>query len=876
MKSRRALIVALAILTVVVAATPSYADISNAAVLFLRIAPGARAAGMGEAFVAIADDATATHWNPAGLGSAPMSGSWEEASVPANYRPLTAMVALRGSGSGERHLAYDVWAIGAKGLMRFDNKDWSTSEVFRTRTDQTVSGILSKYINVSDQARLDEAIARVAEANSPMSFDTLAAFLRDVWAAAPSGFKDTVALGAAVDSLLALYPLCRIRWELIKEAHDVWVSRGKASALSTRDMDRIFGRIEQARNRFIPEDLKVPYSAIVSGNPTTMSSSGSALFIGTTDGLVLYNGRTWRSFTEADGLPSNHITSLASLASTAVIGTASGVVMYDGIGISKLKDSVGLPSDTVFAIAAQKTGDYYAVVNNDLYHFDGLRWSNTLTYKVAVDDTPQAIAAKFALYGSEAEKQQYLDKLSAIPQAETRASDSAVLSDTSVAQSPFTPGNTVVVPYLAEFKGRVTSLVVHADEIWVGTEYGLVYFDKNRWHLPGYRDVTVTDGQTLGTYTQGAKSGAGTTADYSMALRTINDLSSDSLSAGQVIKVRQNTAAAVTAAPVNNIGVYSGRVLVSTDEGLVEYENGKGARSAIRGLGDRPTEATFAVGEELWFGTGDNVITQSRSQSEITLMHVKWLPELASDLYYEFGSLVTHVNGLGTVGANITFISYGEFSRTIEGGPTPVGTFESFDLATTVSYGTSLSNKLKGGLSAKVIYSRLSNQGAGAEQGSGTSTGFALDGGLLYHSSPRLTFGMAITNIGPKMAYIDAAQADPLPTNLALGFAYKLKQTDYLRWLVTVEGNKLLPNTDGSIGQELKEVVWNSGTEIVYANIIAGRLGYIYDREGSIRTLTLGAGLSLLKRFKFDFAYIPSNSQVALANTVRISMSIGL
>ena len=94
--------------------------------------------------------------------------------------------------------------------------------------------------------------------------------------------------------------------------------------------------------------------------------------------------------------------------------------------------------------------------------------------------------------------------------------------------------------------------------------------------------------------------------------------------------------------------------------------------------------------------------------------------------------------------------------------------------------------------------------------------------------------------------------------------------------MVTVEGNKLLPNTDGSISQELKEVVWNGGTEIVYANIIAGRLGYIYDQEGSIRTLTLGAGLSLLKRFKFDFAYIPSNSQVALANTVRISMSIAL
>ena len=52
------------------------AEISNAAVLFLRIAPGARPSAMGESYVAIADDATATHWNPAGLGSFPLADSW--------------------------------------------------------------------------------------------------------------------------------------------------------------------------------------------------------------------------------------------------------------------------------------------------------------------------------------------------------------------------------------------------------------------------------------------------------------------------------------------------------------------------------------------------------------------------------------------------------------------------------------------------------------------------------------------------------------------------------------------------------------------------------------------------------------------------------
>lgn len=874
MNSRKLLAVAM-VAVVLCTAAPSFADVSNTAVLFLRIAPGARAAGMGEAFVAIADDATATHWNPAGLGATNLSGSWDNVSVPEELRPLTAMAALRGSASGERHLAYDVWAIGAKGLMRFDNKNWTLSENFRTRTDQTVHSIVSKYINANDPAQLDAAIDRVAEANSLMSKDSLEVFLGDVLAAAPTSFKDTAAYRVAVDSLLKLYPLCRIKWENIKEARQVWSGRTKDAKLSTRDMDRIFSKIDGARNRFIPLDLRVPYSAIVSGTPTVMTSSGSSLYVGSTEGLVLYNGRTWRSFGTADGLPSNHVTSLSTLATTALIGTDAGAVMYDGVGISKFKDTVGLPAGNVQAIAAQKTGDYYAIVNNDLFHFDGVRWSNLVAYTVAVDDTPMAIAGKFAIYGSAAERQKYLDKLNAVPQ-DVQAATTGV-ADSNRPVSAFTPGNVVMVPYLAEFKGKINALAVFNDEIWVGTNYGLLHYDKNRWSFPGYRDVTVTEGQTMASLTQGIKSSPNTTVDYGAVLRDINDLSGDELTAGQTIKVRQTTGIAVTAAEVNQISVYSRRVLISTSEGLVESENGRLSRSSISGLGDQSTQGAFTTSEELWLATPRSLTTQARGQSEVVLMHAKWLPELASDLYYEFGSLVTHVRGVGTIGFNVTFISYGTFTRTGEQGTTPLGTFESFDWASSVSYGTSLTNKLKGGISAKFIYSRLSDQGAGAEKGSGTSTGFALDGGLLYNWSQRLTLGLAITNVGPKMSYIDAAQADPLPTNLAIGFAYKLKQTDYLRWLVTAEGNKLLPGTDiNRFKREFQEVIWNGGMEIVYANIIAGRVGYIYDREGQIKTITLGAGLSLLKKFRFDFAYIPSNSDLALANTLRVSMAVGL
>ena len=155
----------------------------------------------------------------------------------------------------------------------------------------------------------------------------------------------------------------------------------------------------------------------------------------------------------------------------------------------------------------------------------------------------------------------------------------------------------------------------------------------------------------------------------------------------------------------------------------------------------------------------------------------------------------------GTTGVNLTGISYGTFQRTREGSPDVVGEFESFDIALGLSYGTSLTSKLKGGVTAKVIYSRLADLGAGEEVGQGTATGFAIDVGLLHQVNDRLRLGLAITNIGPKMAYIDAAQADDLPRNLAFGFAYELMKSDFYELLVTSEINKILSSMEGISSQ---------------------------------------------------------------------------
>ena len=276
----------------------------------------------------------------------------------------------------------------------------------------------------------------------------------------------------------------------------------------------------------------------------------------------------------------------------------------------------------------------------------------------------------------------------------------------------------------------------------------------------------------------------------------------------------------------------------------------------------------------MWFATADRIVVFARGKNELAFTHANWLPDLAPDLYYEFLSYTQPFGGLGTIGGNVTFLSYGEIPTTGENSSEVTGVINPFDVAVTLSYGTRASKKLAVGLSAKIIYSKLSVQGAGREVGQGSGTSFAVEGGLLYSATRRLRLGAVITNLGPDMSYIDAAQSDALPRNLALGFSYKLLDSPYNRLTVVGEINKLLATVNDDFSTELQEAVENVGLEYWYGSLLALRAGYIYDKEGEIKTPTLGVGLQYKGKYRLDFAYIPSSENLPLANTLRTSLTV--
>ena len=283
------------------------------------------------------------------------------------------------------------------------------------------------------------------------------------------------------------------------------------------------------------------------------------------------------------------------------------------------------------------------------------------------------------------------------------------------------------------------------------------------------------------------------------------------------------------------------------------------------------------------------------TEQELTFMHVNWLPQFRlDDLYYDFISYVNTVEDWGTVGMNIVFLNLGETERRDELN-TPLGTFRTFETALTASYGSKVSDNLALGLNVKFIYSHLADQGTGQEKGSGVATDFALDIGMLYDTidpifRKNLTFGANLSNLGPKMSYIDRAQADPIPTNLKFGFAWDMIDDSFNKLTLAYDMNKLLVRkhangetdpfyialatswTDVPFWQDL---IYNMGVEYWYSDLVALRAGYWNDDIGKVKPLTYGASFKV-SAYRFDFSYISAGKGHPLTDTMRLSLTIGL
>ncbi len=342
-----------------------------------------------------------------------------------------------------------------------------------------------------------------------------------------------------------------------------------------------------------------------------------------------------------------------------------------------------------------------------------------------------------------------------------------------------------------------------------------------------------------------------------------------------------------------------------------------GPNSRFGGMGETGTGIADDATAMHWNPSG---LAYQKKYTEINFTHSPWLAGLnIGDLFYDYIAGRSYVKSIdGTIGASLTYLNIGEVIVTDEfGNSQPDRNYKAYEMALSVGYATQFGKDWAGGVTGSFIYSRLSPNDftVGNEKGTGTGISAALGLSTMFRPmsgskffKERFSVGLNLSNMGPNISYVDAAQADPLPQQLRLGISYDVIKTkfnslslelDFAKLLVNrtlavpdvVDSNGVIivPGTPGSVdpfyealftswGTGVNSIQTSIGAEYWYGNprLIALRGGYFYEdpSNGNRKFFTLGAGIRY-DLYGFDFSYISTIEEThPLANTLRFGLLV--
>ena len=189
--------------------------------------------------------------------------------------------------------------------------------------------------------------------------------------------------------------------------------------------------------------------------------------------------------------------------------------------------------------------------------------------------------------------------------------------------------------------------------------------------------------------------------------------------------------------------------------------------------------------------------------------------------------------GIGVIGGAVYLVDFGDLDRTDANGNT-IARIAPRNLEFLASYATSLSGAFVFGVNYKLVQFRVDCRGDCRDFPAGTGTTHALDLGGQFRIGPGgpLRLGVVLRNVGFRLQVQNQAQADPLPTRLAIGAQYQVR-------LHPVPGGtldqafdvKLAADVDspwGAVGQSETRV----GIDVGYQRLVRVRAGYAFVNDG--------------------------------------------
>ena len=313
-----------------------------------------------------------------------------------------------------------------------------------------------------------------------------------------------------------------------------------------------------------------------------------------------------------------------------------------------------------------------------------------------------------------------------------------------------------------------------------------------------------------------------------------------------------------------------------------------------------------------------------------TTSYTPYLTDLVNDISL---AQVTYYNRIGERSAfagSIRYFGLGEIELRQNADDVPQ-IVKPNEFALDGSYSLHLSERFAMSVAGRYIRSQLRIP-TGDSGDAKPASSFAVDISGFYQGEEaafsdfngRLRLGFNFQNMGPKINY-DAGQSDDssanfLPANMRIGGGYDFILDDFNRVSLNIELTKLLVPTPqsadldgdglvttqeeidlrdqniadynkinwvsgifssfgdapGGFSEELKEFTYSIGTEYLYQDSFAFRLGYFHESpiKGARKFFSLGAGFKY-NIVKVDVSYLFSASKVKnpLENTLRFSLS---
>ncbi|MFN2456643.1 MAG: type IX secretion system outer membrane channel protein PorV [Chitinophagaceae bacterium] len=325
------------------------------------------------------------------------------------------------------------------------------------------------------------------------------------------------------------------------------------------------------------------------------------------------------------------------------------------------------------------------------------------------------------------------------------------------------------------------------------------------------------------------------------------------------------------------------------------------------GMGDLAL-ATSADASSSYFNLGK--VPFNLSPAGVNLTYTPWLKKLVNDVYLASVAGYYKLDDLQAISGSLRYFSLGNIQFTDQFGQLQ-GEGRPREFGIDIGYSRKLTDYTGLGVGLKYVNSNLASGASSPSGNYKAGNAVAADLGF-YHNrqddaGSGWAFGVALTNLGSKIAYTDnAEQKDFIPSNLGLGTTYTRVIDESNKFSLGVDVNKLLVPTPpaagdtigltnyrqksvisgwfgsfgdapGGFSEELKEFQVSLGAEYWYNEQFAIRAGYFYEdkTKGNRRYFTTGVGIKY-NIFGLNFSYlVPSgtgSNQNPLSNTLRFSL----